>query len=147
MLRGSCAEQEPPPRSNTCGRGSCTKRCSAAPRPDLLSAPGPDSPLTQKKSRIIPEKPQSSERSGQQSLLFLCLSLYYLCPPGATLLPAIYNVICLFSMSASFFLGTNTRAPSAAETHSNACVLPMEEEGKDGRGARTGTGAGERGGG
>lgn len=28
-------------------------------------------------------------------------------------MPAIYNVICLFSMSASFFLGANTRAPSA----------------------------------
>lgn len=48
-------------------------------------------------------------------------------------------------MSASFFLGTNTGAPSATHTHRNACVLPMEEEEKDGKGARLRNEAGEKG--
>lgn len=104
VLRDACAEQFSPTKQQVGWQlpnyaTHCPTPCPS-PRAALRLAP--------RKSGIIPAKPQSSEHSGQQSLLFLCLSLHYLCPLGATLLPAIYNAICLFSMSASFFFDTNT---------------------------------------
>lgn len=104
VLRDACAEQDSPTKQQVGWRLPNHAMHSPTPCPSPRAAPR----LAPRKSGIIPAKPQSSEHSGQQSLLFLCLSLHYLCPLGATLLPAIYNAICLFSMSASFFFDANT---------------------------------------
>lgn len=77
-------------------------------QPHTVPSPCPVPAETLRTLGIIPAKPQSGERSGRQSLLFFCLLLYYLCPSGAALLPPMHNVICLFSMSASFFFCANT---------------------------------------
>lgn len=90
--------------------------CSSIQKPDKNEKSKVTQTITQK-SGLIPKRPQSSECSGQQKLLFLCLSLHYLCLLGAPLLPAIHNAICSFSMAASSSPGAST-----GHAHSLQCM-------------------------
>lgn len=112
------------------------------PHPDPLSALGLDLPLRQKKSGIIPERPQSGEGSGQQSPLFFVSHCVISGPWELRYCLQYMMQFAHFPWLPRFFLGAST----ATHAHCSACAPPTEEE-EDGRGVRMGTGAAERGGG